>query len=252
MRSVDRQRRNYHVDARSISETGINHGRRLIDVPANARNDLVNDVHQVSIVLEANVGLFQNTGTFYIDLLMPIHQDVVDSRILQKRLQRPQPEDLVQNFQRESLSFTTAQGRLKVGDQILNHCQCLAASTLVAHGCNFFHVDLIQKIAMNTRFEFLINLKIQTCSFPVIGDGDSHDSTRRNDMIQITHDPPYLLVKTQRFQNPSSPRPSFFLSSAPTFLPIPAAQSCKLRATSEVESWPVASPPLMVFTTCRY
>src|SRR5207248_10966628 len=105
MRSVDRQRRNYHVDARSISETGINHGRRLIDVPANARNDLVNDVHQVSIILEANVSLFQNTGTFYIDLLMPIHQDVVDSRFMQMRIQRPKPEVIVQNFHRESLTF---------------------------------------------------------------------------------------------------------------------------------------------------
>src|SRR5438876_9622920 len=102
-------------------------------MPANARNDLVDDMHQVSVVLEANVGLFQNTGTFYIDLLMPIHQDVVDYRILQKRLQRPQPEDLVQNVQRESLSFTTAQGRLKVGDQILNHRQCLDAVAIVTH-----------------------------------------------------------------------------------------------------------------------
>src|SRR5438093_9238944 len=171
-------------------------------MPANARNDLVDDMHQVSVVLEANVGLFQNPGAFYIDLLMPIHQDVVDSWVLQKRLQRTQAENLVQNFQRESLSFTTAQGCLKVGDQILNHCQCLAASALVAHGCNFFHVDLIQKIAMNTGFEFLINLKIQTCSFPVIGDGDSHDSTRRNDMIQITHDPPLLTCQDSAIPEP--------------------------------------------------
>src|SRR5438094_10580675 len=149
MRSVDRQGRNYHVDARSISETGINHGRRLIDVPANARNDLVNDVHQVSIVLEANVGLFQNTGTFYIDLLMPIHQDVVDSRILQKRLQRPQPEDLVQNFQRESLSFTTAQGGLKVGDQILNHRQCVASGANVTHNRHIFDAELLLNTEVN-------------------------------------------------------------------------------------------------------
>src|SRR5205807_10302868 len=109
-------------------------------MPANAGDDLVDDVHQVSIVLKANVGLFQNPGAFYIDLLMSIHQDVVDSWVLQKRLQRAQAENLVQNFQRESLSFTTAQGGLKVGDQILNQCQCLSAIELVVHGIKLFLV----------------------------------------------------------------------------------------------------------------
>ena len=76
-------------------------------MPANARNDLVDDVHQVSVVLKADVGLFQNPSPLYVNQLVPIHQDVVNARVLQKRLQRAQAEHLVQNFQRQALSLST-------------------------------------------------------------------------------------------------------------------------------------------------
>ena len=87
MWAIDSERRNDHVHARAVRQAGIDHWRGLIHVPADSRDNFVDDVHQMSIIFEADVSFFQNPSPFYIDLLMPIHQDVVNTWVLQKRFQ---------------------------------------------------------------------------------------------------------------------------------------------------------------------
>ena len=90
------------------------------------RHDLVDDVHQVRVVLEADVGVFQHARALDVNLVVPVDQDVVDGRVLQQGLQRAQPEHFVQHFQRQALPLPAAHRCLQVRDQILNHGQGLA------------------------------------------------------------------------------------------------------------------------------
>ncbi len=50
--AVNGQRRNDGVDARSIGQTGVDHGRRFVDAPADARDDALNDLHEMRVVFE--------------------------------------------------------------------------------------------------------------------------------------------------------------------------------------------------------
>ena len=51
-RSIHGQRRNDGVDTRAVGQAGIHHGRGFIHAPAHARDDAVDDLHQVRVVFE--------------------------------------------------------------------------------------------------------------------------------------------------------------------------------------------------------
>ncbi len=78
--AIDRERRNDDVDARAVGETGVHHRRRFIDAAANSGDDLVDDVHEVHLVLEGDPGLFKDSGALDVDGVVRVDQDVVDGR----------------------------------------------------------------------------------------------------------------------------------------------------------------------------
>ena len=100
VRAINGQRRDDHVHTGAIGQAGIHHRRRFIDTTADRRNNLVNDVHQVRIILEHDLGLFELAPSLDVNLLGSINEDVSDCGILQQRLQRTQTKDLVQNLKR--------------------------------------------------------------------------------------------------------------------------------------------------------
>ena len=51
-RAVDRQRRNDGVDARAVRQARVHHRRAVVDAPADAADDAVDDAQQVRVVLE--------------------------------------------------------------------------------------------------------------------------------------------------------------------------------------------------------
>ena len=79
-------------------------------------NDLVDNVHQVRVIFEPDVGFFQHSRPLDIHLIVSIHQNVVDGGILQQRFQRSQPENFVQNFQGKALPLAAAHGSLQIRD----------------------------------------------------------------------------------------------------------------------------------------
>ena len=60
-RAIHGKRRNDHVDARSVGQAGIHHGRRFVHAAAHRGNNLIDDVHEVDVVLEDNVGLLKQS-----------------------------------------------------------------------------------------------------------------------------------------------------------------------------------------------
>ena len=51
-RPVERQRRNDGVDARAVRQARVDDGLRFVDAAAHLRDDLLDDVQQVRVVLE--------------------------------------------------------------------------------------------------------------------------------------------------------------------------------------------------------
>ena len=82
MRSVNREGRNDDVDTRSVRKAGVHHWRGLIHTPSDCRNNLVNDVHQVRVILEHNVAFLKESSALYIHLLGAVDQDVINGWIL--------------------------------------------------------------------------------------------------------------------------------------------------------------------------
>jgi hypothetical protein len=57
-----------------------------------ARNNAVDNLQQVAIVAEAGIYPAQDAAFFNEYVILVVHQDVGDLRILQQRLQRPSPK----------------------------------------------------------------------------------------------------------------------------------------------------------------
>src|ERR1035437_676792 len=94
-RAVERQRRNDRVDTRTVGQPRVNHRRRFVNPAPDLRHDSIDDQHQVLIVLELDVGGVKLAAFFDINLVVPVDQDVGDFIIPQKRLQRPESQQLI-------------------------------------------------------------------------------------------------------------------------------------------------------------
>src|ERR1700722_5381897 len=94
-RSIERQRWNDGVDSRAVGQARIDHRRRFVDPASDLRHDPIDDQHQVLIVLELDLGGVELAALFDVNLVMPIDQDIGDFIVPQKRLERPESEQLV-------------------------------------------------------------------------------------------------------------------------------------------------------------
>src|SRR5208282_1436961 len=94
-RAVERQRRNDRVDTRTVGQPRVHHRRRFVNPASDLRHDSIDDQHQMLIVLELDVGGVKLAAFFDVNLAVPVDQDVGDFIIPQKRLQRPESQQLV-------------------------------------------------------------------------------------------------------------------------------------------------------------
>src|SRR5947208_8725409 len=143
---VNREGRNDDIDTRSIRKSCVHHGRRLIHTPPDGRDDLVNDVHEVRVVLEHDVAFFEDAGTFHIDLLGAVDQDVIDGWILEQWFQWTKAENFIENFERQALALAATQRGLEVGYQVLNDRQHLPARVFVALGRHSLQVHATDQV----------------------------------------------------------------------------------------------------------
>ena len=59
-------------------------------------------------ILEGDAGQFELAVPLDVDLFVRVDQDVADGLIVEQRFQRPEPEDLVENFGDDLISFGRA------------------------------------------------------------------------------------------------------------------------------------------------
>ena len=89
-RPVDRDRPHRDVDARAVEQARVAQRLRFVDAPSDRRDDLVDDAQQVLLVLEAHRRRLEHAVALDVDALVAVDQDVVDGRVLQQRLDRPE------------------------------------------------------------------------------------------------------------------------------------------------------------------
>ena len=82
-RPDQREGRDDGVHARAIGEARIHHRARLVDAAADRRDDALDDLHHVLVVLEGHVRELQATLTLDVDLLRTVDHDLSDRLVAQ-------------------------------------------------------------------------------------------------------------------------------------------------------------------------
>ena len=154
--TIDGQRRNDGVDAGSVGQAGIHHRRRFIDAPPDSRDDAIDDLHQVGVVFEAETRRFELAGTFHVDLVVTVDQDVGDGRIFEQWFQRTQAEDFVENFARQTFAFGEAERNGFAVDRVAYQQQNFFASGVAGGAAQFFQVETVEDLAMKIGFDLLV------------------------------------------------------------------------------------------------
>ena len=154
--AVDGQRRNDGVDARSVGQAGIDHGRRFIDAPSHARDDALDDLHEVRIVFEGQAGEFELAGALHVDPVEAVDQDVGNGGVFEQRLERAEAEDFVENFAREPFALGKAEGHDFAVDRIADDDQHFIARRVARSLAQFFQVEAVEDLAMQVGFDLLV------------------------------------------------------------------------------------------------
>ncbi len=99
--AVDRERRGDDVDAAAVQEPRVDQRGRFVDAASHLRHDAGGDAHDVGVVAEREVGELELAAALDEDLLRPVDHDVGDGLVGEQRLERPQPEHVVEQHRDE-------------------------------------------------------------------------------------------------------------------------------------------------------
>ncbi len=111
-RAVQRQRRHDDVDAGSVGEAGVHHGRGLVDAPAHRRHDALDDAAQVLFGDEAHLGLLDDAAALDVDVVAAVDHDLVHGRVVEELLDGPETHDVPRDVPHETLALLRGQRRL--------------------------------------------------------------------------------------------------------------------------------------------
>ena len=75
------------------------------------RNDLLHNAHEMGFIFEMDAGLFELSEALHKAFLVCVDQDVVDGRILEQGLDRPEACHLVDDFLRKGLQLFLIEGK---------------------------------------------------------------------------------------------------------------------------------------------
>ena len=157
-RPVERERRDDHVDARAVLQSGVDHRARLVDAPPDGADDPFDDLHQVLVVAEDDLGLFDPSFAFDVDQVGAIDQDVGNRRVPQQQLEGPETEELVEHLRGHVLPLEQAQRQRRAfpiedpGDDAANLRLGVRARDLGEP----IEVELVEQILVNAPLQRLV------------------------------------------------------------------------------------------------
>jgi hypothetical protein len=104
-RTVDGERLNDGVDARTVQESGVDHGRRLVHAPSDLGDDAVDDAPQMLLGYEPGIGAIDLAVTFNVDVFAGVDHHLGDGGVRQVLFDRTVTEDVIGNGVDKSLAF---------------------------------------------------------------------------------------------------------------------------------------------------
>ena len=120
MRPVDGEGGDDRVDAGPVWQAGVDHGRGIVDAPPDGRDDAIDHLQQVLVVLEAHVGRLELAVALDVHLFVGVDENVRDLGILPQRLERPEPEDLVHHLCQQPLPLLEVERCVLLGEEFLH------------------------------------------------------------------------------------------------------------------------------------
>ena len=124
---------------------GIHHGRGFVDAPAYGGHNFVDNLSQVGIILEPDVGELQLSEPLHVDLFVGVDQDIRNGGVLQKGLQGPEAQDLIQDLSKKPLLF----------DRIQRQCMEILAENPIYNSLQFGLEDARVHPVENGKIELI-------------------------------------------------------------------------------------------------
>ncbi len=132
--SDQRERLDDGVDARAVGQAGVDARAGLVDVPAQRRDDAVDDVEDVLVVAESGGRLLDASGALDIDAVRAIDHDLGDGVVGEERLDGAEAGDLVDDALDQALTLIACESEVLlsdvVPDELVDLAGQLAAYTL--------------------------------------------------------------------------------------------------------------------------
>ena len=130
-RPVNRYGRHHRVHARTIGQARIGHRAGLVNTPADPRNNLVDHLHQVVVVVEARGRQLQPALALDIHMVKAVDQNLADARVGHQGLQRPEAEHFVLQINHQLAVLLLIDRQLFFSNQLVDHAAHLCAHLLV-------------------------------------------------------------------------------------------------------------------------
>jgi hypothetical protein len=90
-RAGEGERRNHHVHPRAVGQAGVAERGGLVDPASEWGEDPLDRVHQLGLGPEADPGPLEAPAPLDVDRPRTVHHHLVDRRVGEQRLERPEP-----------------------------------------------------------------------------------------------------------------------------------------------------------------
>ena len=151
--AVDRERRYDGVHARAVGQPRVHHRRGLVDTPADARHDAVDDAHQVLIVAKAHGGLVDFAIALDPYAAVAVDQDVGDVVVLKQRLERAEAQHVAGGGFDQALPIGLGQQQVILFDQFVDDRVHLREQRRVARVFELGDVDFLEQQILDSVLE---------------------------------------------------------------------------------------------------
>ncbi len=143
------------VDPGVVWQSSIYHGRGIVDPTPHRRDDAVDDLEKMTVVLESDVGLEKLPLPLHPYVIEGVDQDIGHLGILHERFDGAQSEDLVQDLLGKSLPLPQVQGDGNpfLVKEILDHLPDRLLGLLPSHGVQVGQIQTLEKLPVNARLE---------------------------------------------------------------------------------------------------
>ena len=109
----------------------------------------------MAFIAEDDGSLLQHAAPLDVDGVIAVDENVVDGRIVEKRLERAEAEDLIQDFLGDLVAVLCAEWNVLLTDKLVDgREEALATAVYVRlDGCEPCEIDAAQQFAMDGRLE---------------------------------------------------------------------------------------------------